>query len=46
MLKKLIATSAAAAVVASQLAMGLVYGAPTVTDPEMIDAISWVTTQV
>lgn len=41
MLKKLIATSAAAAVVASQLATGLVYGAPVVTDPEMIDAISW-----
>ena len=41
MLKKLIATSAAAAVVASQIAGGLVYGAPVVTDPEMIDAISW-----
>lgn len=41
MLKKLIATTAAAAVVASQLTVGLVYGAPTVTDPEMIDAISW-----
>lgn len=41
MLKKLIATSAAAAVVASQLTIGLVYGAPTVNDPEMIDAISW-----
>lgn len=41
MLKKLIATSAAAAVVASQLATGLAYGAPVVTDPEMIDAISW-----
>jgi|GEM_PF-472333 len=41
MLKKLIATSAAAAVVASQVATGLVYGAPTVNDPEMIDAISW-----
>lgn len=41
MLKKLIATSAAAAVVASQIVTGLVYGAPVVTDPEMIDAISW-----
>lgn len=41
MLKKLIATSAAAAVVVSQLTTGLAYGAPVVTDPEMIDAISW-----
>lgn len=41
MLKKLIATSAAAAVVASQVLTAAVYGAPTVNDPEMIDAISW-----
>ncbi len=41
MLKKLIATTAAAAVVSSQIIGGLVYGAPVVTDPEMIDAISW-----
>ncbi len=41
MLKKLIATSAAALVVTSQVITGLAYGAPTVNDPEMIDAISW-----
>lgn len=41
MLKKLIATSTAAAIVASQVIAGVAYGAPVVTDPEMIDAIAW-----
>ncbi len=41
MFKKLIASASAAAVALSSLSMGLVNGAPVVTDPELIDAVSW-----
>lgn len=41
MLKKLIASGSAAVVALTTLAQGVVIGAPAVTDPELIDAVSW-----
>jgi hypothetical protein len=41
MLKKLIASGSIAVIALSSLANGLVLGAPAVTDPELIDAVSW-----
>ena len=41
MLKKLIATGSAAVIALTSLANGLVLGAPAVTDPELISAVSW-----
>ena len=41
MLKKLIASGSAAVIAITTLAQGIVVGAPAVTDPEMIDAVSW-----
>ena len=41
MLKKLIASGSAAVIALTTLAQGIVVGAPVVTDPEMIDAVSW-----
>lgn len=41
MLKKLIASGSAAVIALTTLAQGIVVGAPAVTDPEMIDAVSW-----
>jgi hypothetical protein len=41
MLKKLIASGSAAVLALTTIAQGVVYGAPAVTDPELIDAVSW-----
>jgi hypothetical protein len=41
MLKKLIASGSAAVIALTTLAQGIVVGAPAVTDPETISAVSW-----